>query len=153
MARIEYVHLRGFSELEIVFAEPLLENAGIPFYRIEPGLGRFMRLYMASAPSPIELYVPADRLEEARELISFPSGGLDQVPELAELPEDRLPRRRFSVSKIMAAAMIGFSAEEMPTNQYEVSSLGEKAVYYYKSGNEDDDRLSWTLKGMYYLLD
>lgn len=59
---IEFVHLRGFSELEILYVEPLLEDAGIPYYRVEPGLGHYMRLYMAAAPFPIELSVAPHRL-------------------------------------------------------------------------------------------
>lgn len=149
---IEFVHLRGFSELEILFVEPLLENAEIPYYRVEAGMGHYMRLYMAAAPFPVELYVPADRLEEARDLIAFPTEGLDEVEELCELPEERLSKLRFSLSKLMAAAMIGFSATEMPTDQSEVESLGEKAVFYYHT-QDTDSRVVWAVEGLLYLMD
>lgn len=83
--RRNYVKLRDCSELEAMFFEQLLEAERIPYFRREPGAGGYMRVFMGSAPFPIELHVPADRYEEADELLAALTAEADWREELAEL--------------------------------------------------------------------
>ncbi|MBB3108673.1 hypothetical protein FHS18_000701 [Paenibacillus phyllosphaerae] len=69
--RASFVALKDCSELEAMFIEPLLESANIPFYRVEPGTGNYLRLYMGAAPSAIRLYVPVDCYEQAKDIVTF----------------------------------------------------------------------------------
>ncbi|MFB9329377.1 SMI1/KNR4 family protein [Paenibacillus aurantiacus] len=80
--RRHYVKLRDCSELEAMFFEQLLQAEHIPYFRREPGAGGYMRVFMGSAPFPIELHVPADRYEEADELLAALSAEADWREEL-----------------------------------------------------------------------
>ncbi|TYP74775.1 SMI1/KNR4 family protein [Paenibacillus methanolicus] len=86
--RRHYVKLRDCSELEAMFFEQLLQAEGIPYFRREPGAGGYMRVFMGSAPFPIELHVPGDRYEEADELIAALTADADWREELADPVED-----------------------------------------------------------------
>lgn len=46
-----------------------LEAYGIPVLRSYPWSGAVVRIYMGDARSGVDLYVPASRLEEARQLL------------------------------------------------------------------------------------
>ncbi len=50
----------------------LLESFGIPYLTKRSGQGQIGFLYGGFSPEGVKLYVPASRLEEARELLSAP---------------------------------------------------------------------------------
>lgn len=61
----------------------LLESFGIPYLVKRSGQGQIGFLYGGFSPEGVKLYVPASRLEEARELLAAPP-----VPEGEEEPEE-----------------------------------------------------------------
>lgn len=48
----------------------LLTEEGIPFLRKDRGTGGMMRILAGTTLSPIDIYVPDTRLDEARELLA-----------------------------------------------------------------------------------
>ena len=71
--------IREDGGLSAQMAVTQLEAYGIPVLRRYPWGGALVRLSLGAARSGVDLYVPASRLEEAREL-------LEAVPEDAPAP-------------------------------------------------------------------
>lgn len=62
-----------YSENEAGIIESLLKSCGIQVLRRDRGAGAYLRIYMGLSNLGIDLYVPDNRLEEARILIDFQS--------------------------------------------------------------------------------
>ncbi|MFC4098064.1 SMI1/KNR4 family protein [Paenibacillus xanthanilyticus] len=127
--RRHYVKLRDCSELEAMFFEQLLETESIPYFRREPGAGGYMRVFMGSAPFPIELHVPSDRYEEADELITALTAEADWREELVgpaeeaeEEGRDKAKRRPRYWRRGLAALFLLVLISVNPLSEYEVSS-------------------------------
>lgn len=62
-------NLREDGGLSAQITVTQLEAYGIPVLRSYPWSGAVVRIYMGTARSGVDLYVPASRLEEARHLL------------------------------------------------------------------------------------
>lgn len=65
----------------------LLESFGIPYLTKRSGQGQIGFLYGGFSPEGVKLYVPASRLEEARELLAAPPLEEEELSEETE-PEE-----------------------------------------------------------------
>jgi ribosomal protein S18 acetylase RimI-like enzyme len=57
------------GEINAEMLEEILQNANIPVMRKYPGSGQYMQLVMGASICGVDLYVPAEQLEEANKLI------------------------------------------------------------------------------------
>ena len=76
--------------MEAAMLEARLQSAGIPVLCKHRESGGYLDIYMGMSRFGVDLYVPADRLEEARDLLD---GGPEAVepgeePVLMEVPEE-----------------------------------------------------------------
>ena len=71
------VNLREDGGLWSEMTVSRLEACGIPVLRQYPWSGSAVRLYLGTACSGVDLYVPASRLEEARQLLDT---GPEDIP-------------------------------------------------------------------------
>ena len=62
----------------------LLTEEGIPFLRKDRGTGGMMRILAGTTLSPIDIYVPDTRLDEARELLAAMAEEGEDAEEDAE---------------------------------------------------------------------
>lgn len=67
------VNLREDSGLPVEVTTAHLEACGIPVLRQYPWGGSVVRIYMGAAHTGADLYVPASRLAEARQLLETAS--------------------------------------------------------------------------------
>jgi hypothetical protein len=76
------------TEAEVV--EALLETFGVPFVRRYDQEGSFTRLYLGDGIIPAEIWVPADCLDEALELLANREADLEADMEPGEIlaPEE-----------------------------------------------------------------
>ena len=59
-----------FDEVSVAMYEDILRDADIPFLRRDRGAGGAMRIIMGASLSAVDIYVPADRLDEALSLFA-----------------------------------------------------------------------------------
>lgn len=62
----------------------LLTEEGIPFLRKDRGTGGMMRILAGTTLSPIDIYVPDTRLDEARELLAAMAEDGEDAEEVTE---------------------------------------------------------------------
>lgn len=68
---------------------PMLESFGFPYCTKRPGVGEYIHLLWGrSVTSGVEIYVPASRLAEAKELLAAPPILEDEPFVENEEPED-----------------------------------------------------------------
>lgn len=59
-----------FDEVSVAMYEDILRDADIPYLRRDRGAGGAMRIIMGASLSAVDIYVPADRLDEAQALFT-----------------------------------------------------------------------------------
>ena len=59
-----------FDEVSVAMYEDILRDADIPYLRRDRGAGGAMRIIMGASLSAVDIYVPADRLDEALALFT-----------------------------------------------------------------------------------
>lgn len=59
-----------YDDVSASMYEEILRDADIPFLRRDRGAGGAMRIIMGASLSAIDIYVPADRLDEAQALFT-----------------------------------------------------------------------------------
>ena len=59
-----------FDEVSVAIYEDILRDADIPYLRRDRGAGGAMRIIMGASLSAVDIYVPADRLDEAQALFT-----------------------------------------------------------------------------------
>ncbi|SDZ14923.1 putative signal transducing protein [Tindallia californiensis] len=87
------------NEIEAGMVESLLAPENIPVLRKQRGAGQYMEIYMGMSMEGVELYVPVESLEKARELIRVQETGepLEEPQsdeELVQAEEDQEKKRR-----------------------------------------------------------
>jgi hypothetical protein len=82
------------DSVEAEILESFLKAQGIPVLKKYPEAGGFLDIYMGTTAFGIDLYVPVDRLDEARDIVA---GCRESAVEGAEPPggEDRYYGRKF----------------------------------------------------------
>lgn len=87
------------NQIEAGMIESLLEEENIPVLRKQRGAGQYMEIYMGMSTEGVELYVPAESLEKASELIRVqeteePVEEPASDEELIQAEEDQEKKRR-----------------------------------------------------------
>ena len=59
-----------FDEVSTAMYEDILRDAGIPYLKKDRGAGGAVRIIMGATLSPVDIYVPEDRLAEAEALFA-----------------------------------------------------------------------------------
>lgn len=59
-----------YDEVSAAMYEEILRDADIPYLRKDRGAGGAVRIIMGASLSPVDIYVPADRLAEAEALFA-----------------------------------------------------------------------------------
>lgn len=71
-----------YDDVSAAMYEEILRDADIPFLRKDRGAGGAMRIIMGASLSAVDIYVPADRLDEAVAL--FAEVEIDEADEAEE---------------------------------------------------------------------
>lgn len=75
------------NAIEADLLESKLKAYGIPVLRKYKGFGDYLNIYMGATPFGVDLYVPAELLEKARDIVSIQDVP-DDSPEPAQMQED-----------------------------------------------------------------
>ncbi|RQD68590.1 MAG: hypothetical protein D5S00_08595 [Tindallia sp. MSAO_Bac2] len=89
------------NDIEAGMIESMLATENIPVLRKQRGAGQYMKIYMGMSTEGVELYVPAESLEQARKLIQVQEtevtpeeAAADQELIQAEADQEKIRRRR-----------------------------------------------------------
>ena len=85
------------NDIEAGMIESMLSTENIPVLRKQRGAGQYMKIYMGMSTEGVELYVPAESLEKARELIRVRTS--EEAPE-GEAEDEELIQAEADQEKI-----------------------------------------------------